>query len=244
MGVRWPGGNRRNRNHNRNRNRNRNGNGKGQGMWRRLREESAFAWGQGPPLRDDILSLRRVVAHPCATRTLPPGEGGLRARPGVCLRLGLAPGSGRTPPEAIAFDSGRRWPFAQPDTPCRARAQATCSRTSGEGSSRRDSSAASTSGVEGALPSATARLRSQRSWPLRRIGLPSVRRRNSSSSHANSCGSVAVSRSLRARKSGSSVRLANLFQGQTSWQSSQPKMRLPIAGRSSCGIGPSCSMVR
>ena len=39
-----------------------------------------------------------------------------------------------------------------------------------------------------------------------------------------------VSRSLRARKSGSSVRCANLFQGHTSWQSSQPKMRLPISG--------------
>ena len=57
-----------------------------------------------------------------------------------------------------------------------------------------------------------------------------------SSFHANSCASVALSRSLRARKSGSSVRLANLFQGHTSWQSSQPKMRLPISGRSSSGI--------
>ena len=44
--------------------------------------------------------------------------------------------------------------------------------------------------------------------------------------------------------SGSSLRLANLFQGQTSWQSSQPKMRLPISGRSASSMLPSCSMVR
>jgi hypothetical protein len=37
-----------------------------------------------------------------------------------------------------------------------------------------------------ALPMATATLRSQRSWPMRRIGLPSVRRRNSASVQANS----------------------------------------------------------
>ena len=49
-------------------------------------------------------------------------------------------------------------------------------------------------------------------------------------SSANSSASVAVSSPLRARKSGSSERCANLFQGHTSWQSSQPKMRLPIGG--------------
>ncbi len=46
---------------------------------------------------------------------------------------------------------------------CRARAQATCSRTSGDGSPARVSSAATIAGSCGALPSATARLRSQRS---------------------------------------------------------------------------------
>ncbi|MCW0466403.1 hypothetical protein NB705_003476 [Xanthomonas sacchari] len=46
---------------------------------------------------------------------------------------------------------------------CRASAHCTCSRTSGEGCCARAPSAASTCGVVGALPSATARLRSQRS---------------------------------------------------------------------------------
>ncbi len=38
--------------------------------------------------------------------------------------------------------------------------------------------------------------------------------------------------------------LANLFQGQTARQSSQPKMRLPIGSRNSSGIWPLCSIVR
>ena len=46
---------------------------------------------------------------------------------------------------------------------CRASAHATCSRTSADGSSARASSAATTAGVVGALPSPTARLRDQRS---------------------------------------------------------------------------------
>jgi hypothetical protein len=35
-----------------------------------------------------------------------------------------------------------------------------------------------------------------------------------------------------------------LFQGQINWQSSQPKMRLPISGRNSGSMLPSCSIVR
>ena len=46
---------------------------------------------------------------------------------------------------------------------CRASAQATCSRTSGDGSSARATSAARMAGSGGALPSATAILRDQRS---------------------------------------------------------------------------------
>ena len=46
---------------------------------------------------------------------------------------------------------------------CSASAQATCSRTSADGSSRRAASAAVFAAVAGALPSATAMLRSQRS---------------------------------------------------------------------------------
>src|SRR3546814_6787299 len=63
--------------------------------------------------------------------------------------------------------------------PCRASAHSTCSRTTGSAWSRRDSRAATTSGVVGALPSATAMLRSHRAWPLRRIADPSVRCRRS-----------------------------------------------------------------
>jgi hypothetical protein len=52
---------------------------------------------------------------------------------------------------------------------CWRSAHSTCSRTTGDACLRRDSSAAMTRGVFGAFPSATAMLRSQRSWPLRRI---------------------------------------------------------------------------
>ena len=65
--------------------------------------------------------------------------------------------------------------------PGRASAQATCSRTSGEGWSARLASAARISADSGALPSATAMLRNQRSWPMRRIGLPARRSLNSAS---------------------------------------------------------------
>ena len=37
---------------------------------------------------------------------------------------------------------------------------------------------------------------------------------------------------------------ANLFHGQTARQSSQPKMRLPMARRNSAGMWPLCSIVR
>jgi hypothetical protein len=73
-----------------------------------------------------------------------------------------------------------------------------------------------------ALPAATATLRSQRSWPMRRMALPSVRRRNSASSQRNSAASGAPARPGRSSKSGSGLRWAYLFQGQASWQSSQP----------------------
>ena len=47
-----------------------------------------------------------------------------------------------------------------------------------------------------ALPIATAMLRSQRSWPMRRIGLPSVRRRNSSSRPAEQLGQLPPGQAL------------------------------------------------
>ena len=74
--------------------------------------------------------------------------------------------------------------------------------------------------------------------------LPSVRRRNPDSSHAHSSRSVALPSGVRTSKSGNAVRRAYLFHGQTSWQSSQPKTRLPIGARNGSGMGPSCSIVR
>src|SRR6056297_3370250 len=55
----------------------------------------------------------------------------------------------------------------------------------------------------GALPSPTARLRSQRSWPIRRIALPAVRSRKVASSHPNNSTSLGASRPSRGRKSSS-----------------------------------------
>ena len=92
----------------------------------------------------------------------------------------------------------------------------------GRGSSERDRSAAITSGEVGALPSATATLRNQRSKPMRRIALPRVFSRNSASLQANTSMSVARSSPCLTAKSFSAVGRANLFHGQTSWQSSQP----------------------
>ena len=106
-----------------------------------------------------------------------------------------------------------------------ASAQSMCSRTSAVAPARRASSAATISGsgrARSALPSATARLRCQRSWPMRRIALPSVARRKSSSLHAQSSSSVASAKAARPSKSASGLACAYLFHGQTSWQSSQP----------------------
>src|SRR6266699_3125064 len=55
----------------------------------------------------------------------------------------------------------------QPPIPCCCSAHSTCSRTRADGSRRRSSSARTTSGAVGALPSATAILRDQRSKPMR-----------------------------------------------------------------------------
>ena len=77
-------------------------------------------------------------------------------------------------------------------------------------------------GDVGALPSPTARLRSQRSWPMRRIGEPASRSSNSCSVQANRLASGLRSRPFLALKSGISVACAKRFQGQASWQSSQP----------------------
>src|SRR5205085_1154775 len=73
-----------------------------------------------------------------------------------------------------------------------------------------------------AFPSPTAMFRSHLSCPIRRMALPSVNRRNSSSVHAKSFTSCAPESPSRSSKSGKALLRANLFHGQTSWQSSQP----------------------
>jgi hypothetical protein len=57
---------------------------------------------------------------------------------------------------------------------------------------------------------------------MRRIALPSVSRRKSSSRQAQSASRRGASSVGRTSKSAIGLALANLFQGQTSWQSSQP----------------------
>ena len=109
----------------------------------------------------------------------------------------------------------------------------TCSRTNSEGCSERARNAERAASVAGPLPSATARLRSHRSWPRRYSGVPAARSANCSALHANSSTRVAASRPWRGAKSASQLGRANLFHGQTSWQSSQPNTRLPISGRRS-----------
>ena len=74
-----------------------------------------------------------------------------------------------------------------------------------------------------ALPSATARLRCQRSWPMRRIALPSVRAQELGLAPVPQLQQRRLGRTAsRTSKSGSGLRCAYLFHGHTSWQSSQP----------------------
>jgi cobalt-zinc-cadmium resistance protein CzcA len=68
----------------------------------------------------------------------------------------------------------------------------------------------------GFLPMAIATLRNQRTWPMRRIALPSVMRRNVASSHCIKCTNCAAPSPWRSSKSGKALRCANLFHGQTS----------------------------
>jgi len=64
-----------------------------------------------------------------------------------------------------------------------------------------------------ALPMATATLRNQRTWPIRRMGLPPVRFKNVSSVQSSRVASVSPVSPSRASKSGRLLRRANLFQG-------------------------------
>jgi len=106
-----------------------------------------------------------------------------------------------------------------------ASAQSMCSRTTASAPSRRACNASTIDAskhARSALPSATAMLRCQRTWPMRRIALPSVARRNSASLQLHSSSSEAAPNGARASKSATSAGCAYLFHGHTSWQSSQP----------------------
>src|ERR1700730_4835539 len=127
----------------------------------------------------------------------------------------------------------------------RPKAQTAAPRTRGEGSLRQRRAASANPGpASGALPIAISTLRRNRSRPVRLIEVAANSARKPASSSAASSTRRGAVRAARGRKAGSCPARANLFHGQIAKQSSQPKMRLPIAGRSSCGIGPLCSIVR
>lgn len=89
-----------------------------------------------------------------------------------------------------------------------------------------------------------AALRSIPSSFMRQKGVPRKRRRKVSSSRL--C-SLAISTGFmpsRGSKAFSAVAGVRRFQGQASWQASQPKRRLPILLFNSSGNSPRCSMVR
>ena len=116
-------------------------------------------------------------------------------------------------------------------------------RTSGEASPRsRTASPASPGSPE--LPSAIATLRTKRSRPVRLTGVPANFARKAASSSRASSASGGATNSSRCTSRASRPASANLFQGQTARQSSQPKTRLPIPSRSSGAMCPLCSIVR
>ncbi len=81
------------------------------------------------------------------------------------------------------------------------------------------------------LPSAISTLRTKRSRPVRLTGVPAKRARKAASSSASELGERRRRETRRARAASPRGRpAANLFQGQTARQSSQPKMRLPMRG--------------
>src|SRR5262249_33337277 len=116
-------------------------------------------------------------------------------------------------------------------------------RTSAEGSpNSRMASGASVASPE--LPIAMSTLRTKRLRPVRLIGDFENIFRNAASSRRERSARRGACNSRRADSFSAWPACANLFHGHTARQSSQPKMRLPIAARSSRGIGPLCSIVR
>ena len=76
------------------------------------------------------------------------------------------------------------------------------------------------------------------------VRFPRVPASHSASLQRNSVTSSASSSPWRGVKSASALGVANLFHGHTIWQSSQPKIRLPMAARYSTGMLPRNSIVR
>ncbi len=153
-----------------------------------------------------------------------------------------ASGKGEDP-----FLADMRSVSASPKLWCRSRRSPACSnrpqaqtampRTSGEGSDRCTRALAARSGSP-ELPMAISTLRRKRSRPVRLTGVPAKKARNPASSREARNRRSGAARSSRAASRVSAACRANLFQGQTARQSSQPNTRLPMAGRSGAGIGP------
>ena len=94
------------------------------------------------------------------------------------------------------------------------------------------------------LPSATHTLRSSPRRLVRNRGVPANRDLKAASSRPSHSTRSGRARSARWWARSMNPSRAKRFQGQAARQSSQPKMRSPMAGRRSSGMEPRCSMVR
>ena len=96
-----------------------------------------------------------------------------------------------------------------------------------------------------ALPRATQTLRSRPARPARRRAEPRISRRSwAAPSPSTRTRSRSAGEDGRSSGSGSVRAGAAALNGQTSWHTSQPNTRVPMAMRSSRGMGPRFSMVR
>jgi len=144
----------------------------------------------------------------------------------------------RSPLQCVAFSVWAKSIFASLRT-----AHTAMPRTSGAASP----SSGITPGISPAspeLPAATSTLRIKRTRPVRLTGEPLKRARKVASSRVSNSASAGLAAPGRGANLASRAACANLFQGQTPRQSSQPWMRLPRRARNSRGICSLCSMVR
>ena len=119
---------------------------------------------------------------------------------------------------------------APPASSSRPQAQTAMPRTSGDASASRATAASARSGHRNCR-SRSCTLRRKRSRPVRLTGVPAKKRPESRIVEPGEIRERrARPRSARAARRVSAAVRANLFQGQTARQSSQPKTRLPIAG--------------